>query len=267
MSKPFLIFGVSLIGVLALATGVVTSEHVKLVLLWTDILIYVLILVVGSFAVQVWRKEHLRAPWHHVSQRPLAMAAAVVLSVYVIIGVLDSIHFREPLDNQAGQTEMHYSGEVVSLFDKLAGPLGNQGEKTYSAPFASHLFTKETIDSPQGRIRAYPRLQYGGRHLADPDRDFWPDLVKGASLSLIYSLFFWLVILAAVTHLITRHYASSFIPMLRRIAGGTTSVPFRSLFLTSGLICYLVAFILIFGDKYHILGTARAAGFERMRSS
>ncbi|MDH3347410.1 MAG: ABC transporter permease [Desulfobulbaceae bacterium] len=209
----------------------------------------------GSFAIQVWRKEHLRAPWHHVSQRPLAMAAAVVLSMYMIIGVLDSIHFREPLDNQAGQTEMHYSGEVVSLFDKLAGPLGNQGEKTYSAPFASHLFTKETIDSPQGPIRAYPRLQYGGHHLADPDRDFWPDLIKGASLSFIYSLMFWLVLLAAVTHLLARHYAKGFVPMLRQIASGKTSVPFRSLFLTFGLICYLTAFILIFGDKYHILGT------------
>ncbi|MCI5208470.1 MAG: ABC transporter permease [Candidatus Electrothrix sp. ATG2] len=255
MSKLSLFIGTSILALVAAVVGLAAVLDLKFVLLWTDLLIYILLIVMGLFIVQARRKEHLRRPWQYVAQRPLAMAAVVVLSGYLLIGLLDSVHFREALEQQAGQDEVHYSGEVVTILDKLVTPLRTRQEKSYSAPFSSYLYSKETVDTPQGRTRAFPRLQYGGRHLTDPARDFQPDLVKGAGISLIYSLLFWLIILVPVTRLTARRSGISSAAMARRMVTGKTDLPFRSIFMTVGLLSYLIIFIIIFADKYHILGT------------
>ena len=255
MKKPWLILGVVVGAALAASFGLTSNQQVKFVFLWTDLLLYVLAIGVTVFGIQAWQREHLRAPWRYVLERPLAMSAAAVLSVYVGIGLLDSIHFREALDQQADQTEIHYSGEVTSALDKLIVPLGTRQEKTYSSPFSCHLYAKETIDTPQGQVRAYPRLQYGGSHLSDPGKDFLPDLVKGALLSLAYSLILWLASLTSIIGLASRHYHISFGKMTQRIAQGSTRVPFRAMFLTFGTLCYVTVFIIVFAGKYHILGT------------
>ena len=168
-SKPYLILVALIFVVFFGAIGSAEALQIKFLPLWTDILIYVLVIAIAWFGIQARQKEHLRAPWRHVLQRPLAMSALVILMCYVVIGLLDSIHFREALDQQEGQTELHYSGEVLSVFDKLVTPLRTQQEKTYSAPFAAHLYAKETIETPEGQIRDYPRLEYGGSHLKNPD--------------------------------------------------------------------------------------------------
>jgi peptide/nickel transport system permease protein len=134
------------------------------VMLWTDALIFALL---AGVLVLVWfirRQEHLRAPWRSVAQRPMAMGAALVLGVFVVIGLLDSLHYRERLaDSQADQP--HYSVEVLSGFDALVGTLRTRQEKTYSAPLAMNLYAKEFVQRDGVTVRDYPRLQYGGAHL------------------------------------------------------------------------------------------------------
>src|SRR5919198_2416602 len=110
------------------------------VIFWTDALIALLLLIVVVFCFYVRRKEHLRAPWRQVARNRLGMTAAVVLGVYLLIGVLDSIHFHPPLETPAG--EIQYSTRVLSVFDLIATPLRERVEKTYSAPFATHLYAK-----------------------------------------------------------------------------------------------------------------------------
>lgn len=253
--KPYLILLAVVFAVIVLAAAIGAVVNIKFVTLWTDILLYVLVIAVVLFGIQARQKEHLRAPWRHVLQRPLAMSALVILGFYVAVGLLDSIHFREALEQQEGQTEVHYSGEVVSLFDKLVWPLKVQQEKTYSAPFATHLYAKETIDTPQGQIRDYPRLKYGGAHLTDPQEDFWPNVILGTSLSLVFALLIWLAIGAAINWLVARHYQKPFGKMMEDIATGRTRVPFRSMLVTFGVICFVITFIDVFGDQYHIMGT------------
>src|SRR3990167_9360762 len=129
----------------------------QLEFLWTDILIYLLLVSVMVFTFYTLRHEHLRVPWRQVARRPMAMASLVVLSVYVIVGLLDSVHYRPLLETQK-QGERVYSNEVLSLLDKLAAPLRTRVEKTYSAPFAVQAYTKETVEYPDGRhAREYPR--------------------------------------------------------------------------------------------------------------
>jgi ABC-type transport system substrate-binding protein/ABC-type dipeptide/oligopeptide/nickel transport system permease subunit len=61
--------------------------------------------------------------------------------------------------------------------DALLTPLREKVEKTYSAPFATHLYAKETMTGRMGReVRDFPALKHGGAHLGDPEKDFWPDV-------------------------------------------------------------------------------------------
>ena len=46
--------------------------------------------------------------------------------------------------------------------------LRSRNEKTYSEPFATRLYAKETVDVPgRGQVREYPRLKFGGAHLGN----------------------------------------------------------------------------------------------------
>ncbi|NCN89116.1 MAG: ABC transporter permease, partial [Gallionella sp.] len=137
------------------------------VILWSDALVFLLLGAGVAVALYVRKREHLMLPWRRVAQSNVALVSLLVLSLFFGIGLLDSLHFRTSLP-QANSGEKVYSSEVLSVFDKLVEPLRMQTEKTYSAPFALHLYAKESLTDAQGNIvRDYPRLQYGGAHLAD----------------------------------------------------------------------------------------------------
>ena len=254
-SKPYLIYFVVLALLLGAAALMGNAWHIQYVILWTDRMIFVLVIAVSMFVIQARQKPHLRAPWRHVLQRRLAMSAAVLLSVYVVIGLTDSIHFREALPEQDGQAEVHYSGDVISLFDKLATPLRVQTEKSYSAPFSYHLFAKETFDTPEGQVRDYPRLVYGGSHLQNPQQEWSHDIWVGVGFATLYSVLAWLVVAVIVNFFVARHFKLSFAVTLRQIASGKFKTPFRAMLLTLGVVLYLLFFVIVFADKYHILGT------------
>ncbi len=132
----------------------------KIVLLWTDILIY-LLLVAAIFSIYfALRKEPFRATVRQILKRPMAMAAGVILLCYFFVGLLDSFHFR--LKDQS---------EVLSALDVLVTPLRIHIEKTYSAPLSKAGYTKETVeDSTGAKSRIYPPLLYRGSHLLGTDK-------------------------------------------------------------------------------------------------
>ncbi|GAB1235459.1 ABC transporter permease [Ferrigenium sp. UT5] len=137
------------------------------VILWSDALVFLLLAAGIAGALYVRRREHLLLPWRRVAQSNVALVALLVLTLFFAVGLLDTLHFRVALP-QANGGEKVYSPEVLSVFDKLAEPLRTQTEKTYSAPFALTLYAKESVTDAQGNVvRDYPRLQYGGAHLAD----------------------------------------------------------------------------------------------------
>ncbi len=109
------------------------------------------------------------------------MASAVVLAAYVVVGMLDSLHFRAALEQQAeGQTA--YASEVLSVLDLALVHLRGRGEKTYSAPFATRSYAKEQIELPDGRqMRDFPRLRFGGAHLKDEGEQAGDVAKRGAT--------------------------------------------------------------------------------------
>ena len=140
------------------------------VFLWSDKLIFLLLAtgIVGIWYVR--QHEHLLLPWQRVASNPTAMVSLLVLSLYVLVGLLDTLHYRAALPESINGN-VAYSPEVLSVFDKLVTPLRTQTEKTYSAPLAVTLYAKESVVDAKGNVRReYPRLRYGGAYLADPSQ-------------------------------------------------------------------------------------------------
>ncbi|MDD5241164.1 MAG: ABC transporter permease [Sulfuricella sp.] len=228
----------------------------KPVLLWTDVLLWLLLAGVGLYAWKVRQREHLIRPWRRLLRSRSGVASAVVLLAFVAVGVLDSLHFRLPLEKQGSNTGIHYSPEVLSVFDLIAGPLRKRVEKTYSAPFAAHLYTKETIELPGGKqLRDYPRLKYGGAHLRDPERELGEDVVLTALQGGAYAL----ILLSGLTVLL-----SLWLARRRGVAPGAAwatirqghdEIPWRTFLITLGLLILCACLAVVFSAKYHIFGT------------
>ncbi|MDD4882743.1 MAG: ABC transporter permease [Gallionellaceae bacterium] len=212
------------------------------VLLWTDGLIFLLVAGLAGFVFVVRRHEHLAAPWRRVAGDPVGMAAAVMLLCFTGIAVLDSLHFRPALPAGPGGDklggEIQYAPEVKSLLDRALAPLIEHQEKSYSAPFASRLFTREAITLADGRtVRDFPRLQYGGAALADPDAGRAGDILVRAAAGLAGGLAVWLLLAWALRR-----------PRRRSAARGT-------ILYTLLAVCLIVGALAALAPHYHVFGT------------
>ncbi len=224
-----------------------------LVVLWTDALIYLLVAATIGFVLYVRRHEHLRAPWRQVSRSRLGMSAAVVLSAFVIIGLLDSIHFHPRLNQVEGKTI--YSPEILSVFDKIMSPVRTRVEKTYSAPFAIRLYAKESIDLPGGgQVRDYPRLVHGGSHLADPSQR-GRDIAVRSLQAVAEGLVLFAVLAGGIIALLARRSGMSFARKLSDVIRGREAVPWSVILWTACVVILLACLVARLGANYHIFGT------------
>ena len=224
--------------------------------LWTDWLIYTLLVVIALYIAYTRSKPHLLAPWKKVLRNPAAMASSVILLLYVSIGLLDSVHFRSALLQQNSTEKISYNTDIISVFDKLASSLRNHGEKTYSAPLAVRLFSMESVEQPDGRVaRLFPQLLYGGNHLGrnfeQRAQDQWRLLLQGSTFAFVLWLLLTLILIAALAN----HVQQGFVFMARRLWRGDTELPWRSLLLVSGIVLWVCAVALQIAPKYHLFGT------------
>lgn len=217
------------------------------VVLWTDALIYLLIVLV---LLSVWytrRHEHLLLPWRRVVSSKTGQAAMVVLAFYIGIGLLDTVHYN-PQTSTDEQGKSIYSTEVLSLFDALVEDLRTQQEKTYSAPFAIHLFSKESIDLPDGStVRDYPRLLYGGAYLPEGGEGKATDIALKAGYGAIKGALLWLAFILLLCRFdLTR---------VARLMLGRLAQPWHVGAATALALTVLLAVAFELSAYYHILGT------------
>lgn len=226
------------------------------VILWTDALVFLLVAVITGFIFYARNRSHLHEPWLAVIHNRMAIASLVVLLTYVSIGLLDSFHFREALPDQSGQQETQYSGEVISVLDKLLGSIRTQVETTYSAPFAARAYARETVIGEDGiQRREYPRLKYGGAHLDNPDVDRMPDIVSRVGIALLQTAVAMSVILCLVTFMLARKHREPFSFILKKILAGGLHVPWRTALLTLAVVVLAIALSFNLAGYYHVLGT------------
>lgn len=226
------------------------------VILWTDALVFVLVAIVTILIWHIRRHEHLGAPWLRVGKSASGMAAFTVLLFFIIIGLLDSIHFRPALDNRYSNGEQVYSGEVLSLFDVIVKPLRTNVEKTYSAPLAAYLYAKETVSLPDGdQVREFSRLKFGGAHLEHPETQRIDDITARTAAGIGLGFAAWILLVTLLTFILARYHQKSFIKSLSNIWRGTTEIPWNAVLITLAIIFFLLGIILMLSPYYHVLGT------------
>ena len=93
----------------------------------SDYFVWILFFSCLIAALWIHTQPHYREPWKQVFRKKITIISCIILLIYTIIGLLDSIHF-----NIASQQK--------SVLDLLIGHFNMHDEKTYSAPFStSHL--------------------------------------------------------------------------------------------------------------------------------
>ena len=220
------------------------------VVLWTDALLFALLVAVVAAGFYVRRRDYLMASWRRVAGSGMGMAAATVLALFVSVGFLDSLHYREKMAGGA------WSVEVLSGLDALASPLRLHVEKTYSAPFDWRLFSKETLERPDGsQVRDYPRLKWGAAHLKSPEDQRDGDVVRGVLVAEALALLAWLLVAGALTRAVAREEKLALPAAWRRIWRGRTPYAWRSVLLTLGAMLLVLAPALGLCGQYHIFGT------------
>lgn len=207
-----------------------------MILLWTDALLFILVLALSGLVVYMGRKPHMRRPLKKIARSKSGMVSLVVLLFFLSIGLLDSIHYKD---------DGKRINDVISVLDYLARPIQENSEKTYSAPFSAYLYSKENIMMADGsKFWGYPRLKYGGAHLDNPNEQKASDIAlkafigfgKGASLMLFFLLLLWSYYKDRHRHLLTH---------------ATTRAVLAALFiLVTGF--YTLVYLSSF---YHVLGT------------
>ena len=225
------------------------------VLFITDGLICLLLVMVFSFVWYARKQEHLRAPWRVVARSPIAMGSAVILFFYLLIGIMDSIHFHPELEN-VNNEETQYSTEILSLLDVAITHLRAQDEKTYSAPFASYAYSKETIELSDGATRReFLRLDYGGAHLSDPEQEKTGDILLKSVVGIICGLIVWCLVSSIIVFTMKFRYRLSFTNVYYNMLMKDNDVPWKVIHVTIGSVIVSLTVLLYLSNYYHILGT------------
>ncbi len=224
------------------------------VILWSDILIFTLIGFVGLFLFQLRKNPQAQKRWSGVFSSKVGMASFIVIMFYILISVLDSLHYREPLPQIEGlknnegisAQKVAYSSDVKSLLDVVLTPLHNNNESTYSAPFALHSFAKENMTDENGAVyRDFPRLKNAGSHIDDPSDQLMDVLWRSLVAILLGGL------IAAVPiglHMLHRRRQEN------NNLGGS-SLPWRVAYITILIMVVVATWMLSLSEVYHILGT------------
>ncbi|MFZ4536601.1 ABC transporter permease [Propionivibrio sp.] len=234
------------------------------VILWSDVLIWLLVVAALVLGVLSLRNPPLRAAWRRVGRSRSGMAAATVLIAFVLVGLLDSIHFRTRLETRdngnAGQQPVAYAIEVLSLLDAVATPLRMRNEKTYSEPLATRAYAKESIEVRDGEgrvqlLRDFPRLKHGGAHLGDNDEQRAADVGQRLLAAGALACLLWGCIALGCTYSLARSEACSLSKAWRGLWRGDTDFAWSAVLITLGALLLLVLPLATLCVDYHVFGT------------
>ena len=231
----------------------------KFVFLWTDLVLWLVVVTCLVYAVHVRRSADLRATWRRVLENTPAMCAAVVLAVFIAIALLDSIHFRPRLEAAPGaktDAAIFYATRTISPLDVLLRHAIDAREKTYSVPLAYWSFQRENTVVDGREVREFPRLAYGGAHLTDPEREWKPDLVARSLRGALWGFLATALLTAAIAALRQRR-AGGWRAALLQIARGETEVPWRAMLVTAAVMLVFAGWLAVVWPAYHPFGTDR----------
>lgn len=216
----------------------------SLVVLWTDALVFLLLVFILAGVFSLRKNRQVKEQWQSVFKSRVGSAAAVILMLYVVIGLLDSIHFH-PLKTDMQGNESR-SPQILSVLDWLLLDLKNSTEKSYSAPFSRTLYVKESVEVDGIPRRLYPALEKRVTHLAAGESRI-NDILGKSLTGLITGLISGLSLILFLS-LLKRKPLSMMFAASGYIQWRTISLTILLLGMLSGIIIYLSFY-------YHVLGT------------
>ncbi len=227
----------------------------KFVLLWTDLALWLMTAAGLAYAWRVRGQAHLRTTWRRVLRDPVAACAGVVMALFLIVTLVDSLHLRRELSSTDGSVV--YDTRTLSALDLLLERQVGMREVSYSVPLGTHGFNKESVVDAQGQAgRDYPRLKFGGSHLSDPATQWAGDVASRAAAGLAAGMVVILVLVALTAAALARRHGG-WRRALADLAADRTFYPLRAVLITLAIALLLAAPVIALMPHYHVFGTDR----------
>ncbi len=229
----------------------------KLVFLWTDVAVWLLLAAGLAYAITVLRRADLAANWRRVFYDAAALASSIVLLLCLGITLLDSVHYRLRLAPGVGLPNAVpvYDTRSRSLLDALLADLVDARESTYSRPLSYLGFTKDSL-LVNGQVqRVAPRLQFGGAHLRHPEQDWAGDVAKRAAVGLAWGAMAAGLLSALLLAALARFSHSPWRATLARVRSSSGAVPWHVAFATVWVLALVLGPAAALSGPYHLLGT------------
>ncbi len=212
----------------------------KLTLLWTDIMVWILVISLLAWSWVLSRSPQVKKQWHTIFKSSIAMASAIILLFYLFFTLLDSVHLRFSTQPTESKNEkVQYQGDMVSLLDLIFAHNIASTERTYSAPFATHEYAKSIIVDDSGVTKQeYLPL----KHVSGSDNI----MIKS-----IFAIFMGLIIsgLLIFLHIVWR-----------KKRGFKSELPWRTAYLTLLFLVVIFTWFYMLSYHYHVLGTDKVGG-------
>ena len=211
----------------------------KLTLLWTDIMVWVLLFSIVIWSWVVSGSPQVKKQWHTIFKSSIAMASATVLLFYLLFTLLDSVHFRLATPSTDTKSQQVQYGEMTSLLDLMFSHNIKNTERTYSSPFATHEYaTSIVVDADGVTKQAYLPL----KHVSTND-----DLVQKS----MFAIFMGTVMGGSLI----------FLHMVwRKKRGFKSELPWRTAYLTLLFLTVIFTWFYMLSYHYHVLGTDKVGG-------
>jgi peptide/nickel transport system permease protein len=208
-------------------------------LLWTDIMVWFLVISLLVWSRVISRSPQVKKQWHTIFKSSIAMASAIILLFYLVFTLLDSVHLRfSTLPTETKSEQVQY-GEIVSLLDLIFAHNINSTERTYSAPFSTHEYATSIVVDENGVTKQeYLPL----KHVGNGDDIFAKS---------IFAIFIGLIIGGSLI----------FVHMLwRKKRGFKSELPWQTAYLTLLFLVVTFTWFYMLSYHYHVLGTDKVGG-------
>lgn len=216
-----------------------------------DALVALLLLILYAIGRRLSKREYWRSAFARVFERRIIKISFVILCLYTLVAILDSVGFHPVLRDQNGELMRHpetdqilYDEVGMSVLDWLLQDLREAREKTYSSPLAAHQFSKETMITEEGgKTRDYPKLRYPRSHLLGTDRvgnDVLYMAVKGIRTGMVIGAFTTILVIpfALLFGVVAGYFGGWVDDIIQYIYTVLSSIP---------AILLIVAFMILFG--------------------
>ena len=234
----------------------------KFVFLYTDAVMWLLFAAIVLYVRRVLRDPLTKRKWNKVLANRTALAAAAVLSVFFVVALTDSVHFRRALPMQENAAVQAWETKTVSLLDVFVGEKIAGRERSYSAPFSMHDFDKTTVVTDKGPERIFQRLKGASPEIEETGfrAKFIKKLAAGVMTSAVVLALFWIVLSLFVKVICKEPFGKA----LQRATARTNR--WRPAILVWQLAILIACVLSFLWPSWHILGTD-ATGSDALYSA